>query len=166
MNYDYKIIDVDPNKRFLYRALLYLAILLSTVGVALVILLILFERYLTLILPVAFFLVSAIISILVGKQTKVYSYHFTENALKIEGKNGLISSFDIADLLIIKNASKSDFFDKRILKFAFFKSRIVLKNTLNNNNLSPEYFIVSDNSDRKLLLALDEYALALFGGVK
>ena len=166
MNYDYKIIDVDPNKRFLYRALLYLAILLSTVGVALVILLILFERYLTLILPVAFFLVSAIISILVGKQTKVYSYHFTENALKIEGKNGLISSFDIADLLIIKNASKSDFFDKRILKFAFFKCRIVLKNTLNNNNLSPEYFIVSDNSDRKLLLALDEYALALFGGVK
>ena len=166
MNYDYKIIDVDPNKRFLYRALLYLAILLSTVGVALVILLILFERYLTLILPGAFFLVSAIISILVGKQTKVYSYHFTENALKIEGKNGLISSFDIADLLIIKNASKSDFFDKRILKFAFFKSRIVLKNTLNNNSLSPEYFIVSDDSDRKLLLALDEYALALFGGVK
>ena len=165
MNYDYTIIDVDPNKSFVKRALLYLAMLLSIVALALVILLILFERYLLLFLPAGMILVAAAIWFLVGKRVNSFRYHFTDKELKVSSDNRLLLSIELNGLLMEKLSDKSAFFNKDIIKLAFAKSRIVLKENLNDNNSSIVFAVLTVDS-KKYLLGFDEYAIALVGGVK
>ena len=121
MNYAYKIINTDPTLAFVKRVLLYLAILTITVSLALIILFILFERYLSLIAPVVLISASIVTMILVGGRGSVCEYTLSDNALKV-GVDGKEFVFELSKMSISKNAEKSDFIDKNILKFSFIKN--------------------------------------------
>ena len=67
MNYDYKVLNTDSTYAFVKRVLLYIAILMMTIALALVVLFILFERYLGLIAPGVMILASALTMFLIGR---------------------------------------------------------------------------------------------------
>lgn len=161
MNYDYKVINTNSGLAFAKRALLYTAILSSTVALALVVLFILFERYLFLILPGCMILYTVITFVLTGRSPGVYLYHFAPDALKIEGKGAKNVVLSYKKIAIIKNAEKSEFLDKNIIKYAFSECRIILKNTV-NNSLTHVYLITYD--EKRYLIALDEYAETILRG--
>ena len=163
MNYDYKIVNTDPNALFMKRALLYLAMLLAIVAVALFVLLILFERYLSLFISAGLLLDSVLIWIIVGRTSVAFYYHYSEKSLRVEGKKGDTLSLMLSEIKIIKNAEKSDFFNESIIKYTYINGRIIMKNSLNENMPKTESVVVECGSDR-YLLGLDEYAAALLGG--
>ena len=164
MNYDYKIINTDPTTAFVKRSLLYVAILTVTVSLALIILFVLFERYLMLIVPGALILLSALAMFLIGRQAGVIEYHFTNDALEVVfGRD--IKKFTLSDLTVERNAENSDFFDKTITKLSFIKNRIVFKNAINDNTVTVKNRVITDQTER-FIVALDDYALALLGGCK
>ena len=162
MNYDYKIINTDPTLAFVKRAVLYVAILTITVSLALLVLFILFERYLMLIVPGALILSSALAMFLIGKSVASFDYQFKKDSLSVsDGRKTVSFSYD--GLAIEKNAENSDFFDKSIIKLTFIKNRIVLKNTVNNNTFSTKNYLVT-YQNVTYILTLDDYALAVIGG--
>ena len=165
MIYDYKIVDADPNKRFVKRVALYIALLFLIVSFALVILFVLFQRYLSLMLPAALTLVSTIIWFTVGRKAEKYEYFFTENLLEIKENDRVLMRFAFSEIDEERNAEKSDFFDKSIIKFTFIESRIIMKNAINDNNIMLKTMVVT-MKQKEYLLAFDEYALALLGGKK
>lgn len=165
MTYDYKIINADWNFNFAKRVALYIALLCFIVAIALVILFILFERYLALLIPGGLILVSACVWIILGKKTSAFSYHFTENVLEVNGNNSISVVLKLANVQEIKTAEKSDFFDKSIIKLCFINCKIVMKTHLNYSTEMPDCVVVSIESNR-YILGLDEYAIALLGGEK
>ena len=64
---------------------------------------------------------------------------------------------------ISKNAEKSDFIDKNILKLSFIKNRIVLKNVVNNNTLSAKNYVFT-YENKQYIAAFDDYTIALIKG--
>ena len=164
MNYGYKIINTDPTLAFVKRVLLYLAILTITVSLALIVLFILFERYLSLIAPVVLILASIVTMILVGGRGSVCEYTLSDNALKVvvDGKEFV---FELSKMSISKNAENSDFIDKNILKLSFIKNRIVLKNVVNNNTLSVKNYVFT-YENKQYIAAFDDYTIALIKGAK
>ena len=164
MNYDYKIINTDPTIAFVKRAVLYVAILMLTIALALVVLFVLFERYLGLIAPGVMILASALTMIFVGRSAGSADYHFANDRLTVSfGRSNV--EFLYENTTVEKNAENSDFFDKNIIKLSFINNRIVLKNTINDNSYTPQNKVVT-YQDMTYILALDDYALALIGGVK
>ena len=164
MNYDYKIVNTDASQAFARRVLLYLAILTLTVSLALVVLFLLFERYLMLLIPGALILASLLTMLLVGKRATFYSYHYEEDVVCVE--NGRQKHFlPIEKIEIVKNAENSDFFNKTITALAFIKNRIILKTTINDNNFAIQNVMISC-SGKTYIVALDDYAISLIKGRK
>ena len=164
MNYEYKIVNIDPNTAFIKRVVLYIAILTITVSLALIVLFILFERYLSLVIPGALILASIGTMLLVGSKVAVYEYTFTDRLLTVSvGREKF--SFDLEMIVPDKNAEKSDFLNKKIIKMSFINNRIVVKNTLNDNTFSAENFLFYYD-DKLYLAAFDNYALAIIKGAK
>lgn len=165
MNYDYRVLNTNRSLAFSKRAILYLAILMTTIAFALIVLFILFEKYRMLFLPAGILLISALIGGLVGRNPSVFSYHFAENELTIEGNGRRVALICLADVEILKNAEKSDFLNKKIIKFTFIENRIVLKNAVNYNSIPVQSFLVKAQN-KQYILGLDEYALSLIRGGK
>lgn len=163
MSYDYKIINTDPNLAFVKRAVLYLAILSLTVGLALVVLFLLFERYLMLILPGIMILFFALTCFFVGRSPAAYSYHFTEKYLELEGNGRATLKIALEDIKVEKNAEFSDFSQKKNIKYTFWKNRIIVKNNTNENSFSVKSVFALVRNER-YLLALDDYARTLVRG--
>lgn len=162
MNYDYKIINTDPTLAFVKRAVLYVAILTITVSLALIVLFILFERYLLLIVPGVLILSSAFAMFLIGKSVSAFTYRFGKDGLSVsDGRKSINFSYD--DLTIERNAENSDFFNKSIVKLSFIKNRIVLKTAVNDNTFSTKNYVVT-YQDVTYIMTLDDYALATIGG--
>lgn len=162
MNYDYKIINTDPTLAFVKRAVLYLAILTITVSLALIVLFILFERYLMLIAPGVLILLSAFAMFLIGKSVAGFDYHFGNDGFSVsDGRKTFNFSYD--DLVVEKNAESSDFLNKSIVKLSFIKNRIVLKNSVNDNTVSTKNYLAT-YQNVAYILTLDDYALATIGG--
>ena len=164
MSYDYKIINVDPSLAFIRRVLLYVALLIGTVALALLVLFILFERYLMLILPAVMIALAILIFFLTSIRTTIYVYSFTENSLSVSGGRH-DRTFILKDVILERNAEKSDFIDKSIVKFSFVKRRIALKNAVNDNTANAVDYIISYETKR-YLVTLDDYALAIVKGAK
>ena len=162
MSYDYKIINIDPTRAFVKRALLYVAILAMTVSLALIILFILFERYLGLIAPGVLILLSVLTIFLIGKSSSVVEYHFTDSALIVQSGRSP-ERFLLSDISVLKTAENSDFFNKDYSKYSYIHHRIILKNTTNDNSFSIKNYIVTIKNVI-CIMALDDYALALIGG--
>ncbi|MBQ7501047.1 MAG: hypothetical protein IJT91_09155 [Clostridia bacterium] len=162
MNYDYKVINADPAKGFVRRVATYIALLLFVVGLATLVLLLLFERYLSLFISAGFLLASFAIWFFVGRRAVSYGYHFTEEVIEIERNGANFVHIKLKDMPIMKNAEKSDFFDKSIINLCFIHSRIISKNAVKYNNLECIYKVIDVDSCR-YLLAFDEYALSLIG---
>lgn len=162
MRYDYKIVDANTSVGFAKRALLYIALLCLIVALALIVLFILFERYLALLVPGGMLLVAAVIWVVMGKKVSFFSYHFKEDVLEVEGSSGKNVTLMLQKIEDNKNAEKSDFFDKSIMKLCFIDSKIVSKNGVNDNSKAPLYRVITLGSNR-YLLALDEYADAFLG---
>ena len=162
MNYDYKVTNADPAKAFVGRMATYLALLLFVVGLATFVLLLLFERYVSLFISAGFLLASFAIWFFVGRRAVSYGYHFTEEAIEIERNGANFVHILLKDMPILKNAEKSDFFDKSIIKLCFIHSRIISKNAVKYNNLECFYKVIDVDLCR-YLLAFDEYALSLIG---
>lgn len=162
MNYAYKIINTDPTLAFVKRVLLYLAILTITVSLALIVLFILFERYLSLIAPVVLISASIVTMILVGRRGSVCEYTLSDNTLKV-GVDGKEFVFELSKMSISKNAENSDFIDKNILKLSFIKNRIVLKNVVNNNTSSVKNYVFT-YENKQYIAAFDDYTIALIKG--
>ena len=162
MNYDYKIINTDPTLAFVKRAVLYVAILTITVSLALIVLFILFERYLLLIVPGVLILSSAFAMFLIGKSVSAFTYRFGKDGLSVsDGRKSANFSYD--GLTIERNAENSDFFNKNIVKLSFIKNRIVLKNAVNDNTFSTKNYVVTYQGVT-YIMTLDDYALATIGG--
>ncbi len=164
MNYDYKIINTDPTLAFVKRVLLYVCILSITVSLALVVLFVLFERYLMLILPGVWITAAVLTMLLLGKKASYFDYHFTETGLDVTGGNHTFH-FAISDLTVLKNSENSDFLQKDITVLTFLKNRIAIKNSANDNTQANINRLVKVN-DKTYLLALDDFALALIGGAE
>ena len=164
MNYGYRINNVSPTQAFVKRVVLYLCILMMTVALALIVLFILFERYLSLIAPALMISASVLILILMGRKVGSYFYSFGERRLIVSDRVKTYD-FDLDKMIIVRNAEKSDFFDKSIIKLSFIDNKIVLKNNLNENNLSISSQLVS-YCGKHYILALDNYSRALMGGAE
>ena len=162
MSYDYKIINVDPSLAFIRRVLLYVALLIGTVALALLVLFILFERYLMLILPAVMIALAILIFFLTSTRTTIYVYSITENSLSVSGGRH-DRAFILKNVILERNAEKSDFIDKSIVKFSFIKRRIALKNAVNDNTANAVDYIISYETKR-YLVTLDDYALAIVKG--
>ena len=162
MNYDYKIINTDPTLAFIKRMLLYISILSITVALALIVLFILFERYLMLLLPGGIILLAGSIVFLLAKKVTIIEYHFTDRSLRII-KGRKIFDFTLSEVTIERNAENSDFFKKDIVILSFIKNRIVLKLELNDNT-----YVVSQQviryGESEYLIALDDYAFSRIKG--
>ena len=164
MNYEYKVINVDSTKAFIKRAILYVAILLITISLALIVLFILFERYLSLLIPGGLILLSAATVFLLGRRASTFEYSYTNKALRVTGGRKEVC-FDLSKLQIIKSAENSEFSIKNIIKLSFIKNKIVFKTAINDNNFSVKnYTFIYDN--QKYIAAFDDYALALIEGAK
>ena len=164
MNYDYKLVNVDPNGAFIKRFFLYLALLSVTVAVALVILVILFERYLLLLLPGGMLLFSFTVWILIGRSASFYEYHFSGERLTIEGNGRTMATFSLCDPQFGQTAAECDFFKNNIVKYAFLHTRFVMKN--NADERATLRFKVFEVVGVRYLLAFDDYATSLIGGRK
>ena len=164
MNYEYKIINVDPSAAFIKRMILYIAILTITVSLALVVLFILFERYLSLLIPGVLLLLSIGTMFLIGTKVAIYEYVFTDRTLDISSGREK-HSFSLEKIECVKNAEQSDFFDKKIIKLSFVKNRIVVKNALIDNTLSVDNRLLRYD-DKVYLVAFDDYSLAIIKGAK
>lgn len=164
MNYEYKIMNVDPSSAFVKRVLLYIAILTITVSLALIVLFILFERYLALIIPIVLIVVSLAVIFLIGRKVAIYEYSFTDTSLIVRGGREN-HSFDLNKIAIDKNAENSDYFNKNIIKLSFIHNRIVVKSAINDNTFSVENCIFR-YEDKVYLVGIDDYALAILKGAK
>ena len=164
MNYDYKIINTDPTLAFVKRVLLYVCILSVTVSLALVVLFILFERYLMLILPGAWIAAAVLTIVLLGKKASFYDYHFTDNSLEVTGAKTQCH-FLLSEITVQRNSDNSDFFQKDVVILTFPKNRIVIKNSTNDNSTTNINRLVTVNG-KSYLLALDDFALAMIGGTE
>ena len=164
MNYDYKIVNIDPSLAFTRRVLLYIALLLATVALALIVLFILFERYWMLFLPGGIIIFAASILFLTARKTSVYQYSLSDKSLKVSGGR-FEQVFLLENLSIIKNAEKSDYIDKAIIKLSFSNRRIVLKSAVTDNSFCFVDYVVS-YENKQYLISLDDYALATVKGEK
>ena len=162
MSYDYKVTNADPTEGFVRRVATYVALLLFIVGWATLVLLLLFERYVSLYISAAFFFTSFAIWFFVGRRVVSYGYHFTDESIEIERNGAVLVRFLLKDVEIAESSEKSDFFNKSIIKLCFIHSRMVTKNQVKSNNSECFYRIVETNTG-KYLLALDEYAFSLIG---
>lgn len=163
MNYDYKVLNIDPTFAFAKRSLLYIAILMITISLALIVLFVLFERYLGLIAPGVMIFASALTMFFIGRSVSSFEYRFGKDALTVsEGRSEV--QFAYKDIVVERNAEISDFFNKNIIKLSFIKNRIVLKNALNDNSYTPQNVIIS-HQNNTYVLTLDDYALALIKGI-
>lgn len=160
MNYDYKVLNTDPTLAFVKRAALYVAILSLTIALALIVLFVLFERYLMLIMPGAMILFFVIVCFLVGRSPSYFSYHFTDKMIEIAANGRQIASFFIKDIIVEKNADNSDFFKKNIVKYTFSSNRIIVKTATNNNNSGAQPMLCAIG-EKYYVLALDDYALSI-----
>ena len=165
MNYDYRIINTDANTAFAKRMIVYLALLSATIAFALVILFLLFARYLMLLLPAGMFLFSGVSSFLVGRKPGIYLYHFSDKTLEIEGNGRKLLQANIVEIAVEKNAENSDFLSKEIKALTFRNNRIVVKNSTNENSLSVDSQVVSVGETR-YILGLDEYSLSCIRSMK
>ena len=163
MNYDYKVLNTDSTYAFVKRVLLYIAILMMTIALALVVLFILFERYLGLIAPGVMILASALTMFLIGRSVSSFTYRFEKDALTVSDGRFEVK-LPYKEISVERNAEKSDFFDKNIIKLSFIENRIILKNTLNDNSYTPQNMIIN-HQNRTYVLTLDDYSIALIGGI-
>ena len=164
MSYDYKIINSDPTTAFVKRVMLYVSILTITVSLALIVLFILFERYLMLLIPGGMILAAIMIMVFIAKVASVVEYHFADHRLTIL-KKGKEYVFILSDVSFVKNAEKSDFFDKSITILSFIKNKIVVRNAVNDNNFSLNQQVIAYQNER-YLIAFDDYGLSLWKGAK
>ena len=164
MSYDYRINEVNPSKAFAKRAILYLCILVVTISLALIVLFILFERYLSLIVPAAFILLAGTVIGVMGRKVATYRYSFKERVLEVVG-GGKTIAFELSNVNLIKNAEKSDFFEKGSIILSFIENKIVLKSGLNEDSKSIVSWVV-EYEGKRYILALDDYSIALIGGSK
>ena len=164
MNYDYKVLNTDPTIAFAKRSLLYIAILMITISIALIVLFVLFERYLGLVAPGIMIFASALTMFFIGRNVSVVEYHFAKDRFTVS-YGRLQTEFLYENVLVERNAENSDFFDKNIIKLSFIKNRIILKNALNDNSYTPQNKVVTYQNE-VYILTLDDYALALIGGSK
>ena len=163
MSYDYKILNVDPSSAFVKRVALYIAILVTTISVALLILYILFERYLMLILPGVLIALSILVFVAIGRVKTAFSYHFSDLSLCLQDGKTMLS-FNYDDLKVIREANNNDYADKDAKIYTFQNNRLVLKGVSSAEDLSSKAYILM-YKEEKLILALDDYALALIGGI-
>ena len=165
MNYDYKIINVNANAAFVKRTILYVAILLAIIALALIILDILFEKYLLLLIPGGMLLISAGIAAVIGRSASAFSYRFTSTDLSIEGNGRAVVRIPMSDLTIEREGTESDFIDKTIVKCTFFQNRIAMKAGVSEGAETVKSVIVSFDG-KHYLLGFDAYAYSLIGGMK
>ena len=163
--YDYKVINTDGSFAALRRSILYVAILLSVIATALVVLFILFELYLNLIICAVIYLICFTVAFLMGKRTLEFAYSFTDSSLTIRSKNGKSDVFLLNNLTLIKNAENSDFLSKSIIKKSFIKNRIIVKNALNKDSLDVKSFVVGYENE-SYIMTFDDYSLTFFKGEK
>ena len=165
MNYDYKIINVNQNAAFAKRTILYVAILLAIIALALIILDILFEKYLLLLIPGAMFSVSAVIAAVIGRSASAFSYRFTSTDLTIEGNGRELVHIPLSELTIEREGAERDFSDKDIVKCTFLENRIAMKAGIGEGAETVKSVIVSFDG-KHYLLGFDAYAYSLIGGMK
>lgn len=165
MNYDYKIINKNANLAFAKRVILYFGILVATVALALVVLFILFERYLMLLMPAGMFLFSAGIGFLIGRAPGAYTYSFSDKVLLIEGNGREVARISLEDISVEKTAEEKDFLDKSISKYTFFNNRVLFKIGMGTEDVSAQNLIVFQG-EKRYLLGFDTYAISLIEGRK
>lgn len=166
MNYDYKVINTDPTVAFIKRAALYVAILFLTMALALILLFILFERYLMLLMPGGMILFFVIVCVLVGRSPSYFSYHFTDRKVEISTNGKLVATCDLKDLEIEKKAESADFSIKATKKYTFTSNRIVVKTAQNDAPVSVKAYLVKKDDGQSVIMAFDDYALSLLRGAE
>ena len=163
MSYEYTVVNADTSFLFVKRALLYLAIILATIALALVVLLILFEKYLFLLLPAGMLILSVGTMLLIGRKSTTFFYRFSRDILTVEEKGGKETILPYASLAFLKNAEYFDFITKETVNLSFPNSRIIVKEASTDRAESIRIGLYS-NGDKKYLLAFDDYALTMIRG--
>jgi len=157
MNYGYTLKNIDLNQAFLKRSIIYVAILMVTVSIALTILFLLFQLYLWLILSGGLLIVALAMIFLIGRLTSLYSYQFLHDTLVITTGGGKEQRFVLSELSVIRNAEKSDFSSKEIVKYAFLNGVIITKNAVNQNTQTCKSVVVN-YQNKDYLLTFDDYS--------
>ena len=162
--YDYKVVNTDAKFSALKHAITYIVLLVAVLTTALVVVFILFELYLRLIACGVSYIVCFAVSFATGKKPFEITYVFTDMSLKIYVKNGKEYAFILKNLVLIKNAEKSDFFKKDIINLSFIENKIILKNALNNDNFNANN-VVAEYEGSRYLMIFDDYAKTFLKGV-
>ena len=113
--------------------------------------------------PGVMILASALTMFLIGRSVSSFTYRFEKDALTVSDGRSEVK-LPYKEISVERNAEKSDFFDKNIIKLSFIKNRIILKNTLNDNSYTPQNMIIN-HQNRTYVLTLDDYAIALIKGI-
>lgn len=154
--YDYKVIDANGVTSAVKRAVIYLAFLIMVVSFALIVLYILFERYLFLVIPGCGIFFSAFIVFFMGRKNDLFRYSFDERGrLTISTRQGKSFVFDVESFVRIKQAEYSDFRKKEIEKYCFPQSSLFANGA---GKAASAQKILFSYKGKEVILLLDEYA--------
>lgn len=165
MSYDYNVKNTDGGFAFIKRMLLYVAIMVTTIGFALTILFVLFELYLWLILSLGMMIFAVGGMLLLGRKVSLFRYLLTPETLIVTAVGGKEYRFAVSEFSFERNAEKSDFISRDIIVLTFPKGVIITKNAVNQDTSEGVSCLVRYH-DRKYLLMLDDYARSLLFGEK
>ena len=156
VTYSYKVVRVDGAMLALRRAVIYFCILLFIISTALVILFILFERYLMLLLCFGLYAVDVLLLILSGRGEHYYSYHVTGGVLEIISESGAKRTFSLTDRDVLAPYDGDE--DASVIKYCFPLCRVTAR-SVTQDNVFKKYILTVEAE--KVMLLLDTYAVVL-----
>ena len=158
--YEYTVVNADSFAWALKRGVIYVAILLLTVATALVVLFILFELYLALFACLGMYVFSIGLILLVGRRKDVFKYVASAEKLTISDRGKVSATFTLKELENVKKAEFSDFLDKKITKFAFPKTKSVIK-IASEEGANAFAECIFEYEGKRYILSLDDYMTSI-----
>jgi len=156
--YSYKVVRVNGGMLALRRAIIYFCILLFIVSTALVVLFLLFERYMMLFLCAGMYVLAFFLLFISGRGESCFMYHIGYGVIEIQMEKGERKVFRLTDSTVLRIAVTADEDSSETVKFCFPNNRIVGRN-ISKEGLFKKYLLTMNGA--QILLLLDTYALVL-----
>ena len=130
--YSYKVVRIDAGMVALRRMVVYFCILLFIISTALVILFILFERYMALIACGVMYVLSVLVLFISGRGGRSYIYRFSNSSLEIENERKDVFVVEPNRPFSLKPADHLDEDDPQIVKYCFRCNKVSAVKNIGN----------------------------------
>jgi len=157
--YEYKVIKTEEGPLVIRRIAIYLSILLIVISSAMLILFLLFEKYLQILFCVGAYGVAITVLCLIKGKKSVFSYSFRGETLYVENPDGKVFELPMGGLSFLKYSDDSDELNEEISKYCFADNEISMTNLGGRTSFEKCIFLFED---KKVLLLMDDYAFTLF----